>query len=60
VQDLFGWDDRVNVPGTVGEHNWTWRLPWPVDRLVNTPEAVDRAAFFQKLTSRRRRVQCGS
>ena len=33
VQDLFGWDDRVNVPGTVGAHNWTWRMPWPVDRL---------------------------
>lgn len=53
VQDLFGWEDRVNVPGTVGEHNWTWRMPWPVDRLMDTPGAMARASFFHTLTSRR-------
>ncbi len=55
VQDLFGWSDRVNVPGTVGEHNWTWRMRWPVDRLMDTPEAVARATFFQTLVSEHRR-----
>ena len=29
VQDVFGWRDRINTPATVGDHNWTWRLPWP-------------------------------
>jgi 4-alpha-glucanotransferase len=60
VQDLFGWNDRINVPGTVGDHNWTWRMPWPVDRLSRTPEASTRAAFLQTLAGGRRRVQCGS
>ena len=45
VQDVFGWTDRINVPGTIGDRNWTWRLPWPVDALAHVPEAVARAAF---------------
>ena len=31
IQDLFGWFDRINTPATVGDHNWTWKLPWLVD-----------------------------
>ncbi len=41
VPDVFGWRDRVNEPATVGEHNWTYRLPWPGDRLDEVPEARD-------------------
>lgn len=55
VQDLFGWRDRVNLPATVGEHNWTWRLPWPVDRLLEQPEALERAEYCLRLTRRYRR-----
>ena len=33
AQDVFGWRDRINLPGTVTDANWTWRLPWPVDVL---------------------------
>jgi 4-alpha-glucanotransferase len=43
VQDIFGWRDRINVPGTVTAENWTWRLPWPVDVLAHQPEAAERA-----------------
>ena len=39
VQDVFGWRDRINQPATVGDMNWTWRLPWPSDRLADQPEA---------------------
>ena len=42
VQDVFGWFHRINVPATVGEHNWTWRLPWPVDRLDDNDVATER------------------
>jgi len=48
AQDVFGWRDRINVPASQGEHNWTWRLPWPVDRLEDQPEAVDRAERLAK------------
>ena len=28
VQDLFGWSTRINLPGTVGGRNWSYRLPF--------------------------------
>jgi 4-alpha-glucanotransferase len=49
VQDLFGWTDRINIPGTIGDHNWTWRLPWRVDEMAGVPEAAERAAFCRQL-----------
>lgn len=42
VQDLFGWFNRINVPATVSDHNWTWKLPWPVDRFDDHDMAVER------------------
>ena len=49
VQDLFGWPDRINTPATVTDANWTWRLPWPVDRLREEPAATERARFCRAL-----------
>jgi len=42
LQDVFGWRDRINEPATVGEHNWSFRLPWPSDRLDDVSEARER------------------
>jgi 4-alpha-glucanotransferase len=36
IQDLFGWCARVNVPGTVSESNWTYRLPIPFERMATS------------------------
>lgn len=46
IQDVFGWRDRINVPATVGDQNWTWRLPWPVDEWPAVEAARERAAFL--------------
>jgi 4-alpha-glucanotransferase len=43
VQDVFGWRDRINRPATVGDQNWTWRLPWQIDRWLAIPEAMEVA-----------------
>jgi 4-alpha-glucanotransferase len=43
IQDVFAWRDRINQPATVRQDNWTWRLPWPVDRLSLEPVAMERA-----------------
>lgn len=43
LQDVFGWFDRINIPATIGDHNWTWKLPAPVDRL-HTVDAARLAA----------------
>jgi len=37
AQDVLGVRDRVNVPGTVGAHNWTWRLPATLEHLRADP-----------------------
>jgi len=49
MQDLFGWRDRINTPATVTPANWSWRLPWPVDRLQEEPAAIERARFCRGL-----------
>jgi len=51
AQDVFGWVDRINVPGTFNDRNWTWRLPWRVDHLMDVPAAQERAKFCRKLAS---------
>jgi 4-alpha-glucanotransferase len=34
AQELLGLTDRINVPATVGQANWTWRLPRAVEDLA--------------------------
>lgn len=41
IGDIFGWRDRINQPATVGDENWTWRLPWPSDRMSTEPVAMN-------------------
>jgi 4-alpha-glucanotransferase len=55
IQDVFGWRDRINQPATVSDSNWTWRLPWAVDRMMIEQEAVDTAARLKEWTERYRR-----
>ncbi|MEQ1871021.1 MAG: 4-alpha-glucanotransferase [Vicinamibacterales bacterium] len=52
IQDVFGWSDRINVPGTVTPHNWSFRLPWPVDRLEEEPSARERRHALRDWTKR--------
>jgi 4-alpha-glucanotransferase len=56
VGDIFGWRDRINQPATVGNDNWTWRLPWPSDRLATEPSAMQVAQQLAEWSSRHRRV----
>jgi 4-alpha-glucanotransferase len=42
LPDVFGWRDRINEPATVADSNWTFRLPWPSDRLDDVEEARER------------------
>jgi 4-alpha-glucanotransferase len=56
VQDVFGWRDRINEPGTVIDSNWTFRLPWPVDRLDEVPEARERQARLRSWSQKHGRI----
>jgi 4-alpha-glucanotransferase len=49
VQDVFGWAHRVNIPATVGDWNWTYALPWPVDLMTTQPDAAEAAQRLSRL-----------
>jgi len=57
LPDIFGWRDRINVPSSVDDENWTWRLPWPVETLTTSPEGTARAAFLRTLASASKRTR---
>ena len=57
IQDVFGWTDRINIPATIGEHNWTWRLPYRVDRLAEHQDPVERATFCADLAAKSQRSE---
>src|SRR3989449_5116091 len=52
VQDVFGWRDRINEPALVSDANWTFRLPWPCDRMDEYPEARERQAMLRTWSER--------
>jgi 4-alpha-glucanotransferase len=56
IQDAFGWSDRINTPATISDTNWTYKLPWPVDRLDEHTEAVERKEKLRAWSERYARV----
>jgi 4-alpha-glucanotransferase len=43
ITDLFGMEDRFNVPGVLDERNWRTRLPWNMPALAADPELAAEA-----------------
>ena len=52
LQDVFGWRDRINLPSTVGDENWTYTLPWPVDQWAAQPDATEGADRLAEMADR--------
>ena len=50
LQDVFGWDDRINRPATVGQENWTWRVPQKADEWRDAADWVERARALRNWT----------
>lgn len=38
LQDVLGRSERINVPSTVGAHNWTYRLPTSIEQWRKDPK----------------------
>jgi 4-alpha-glucanotransferase len=38
--DAYGGRERINVPSTVADSNWTYRIPWTVDQLLSEAGAA--------------------
>lgn len=54
-QDIFGLgeEERINFPGTFGDHNWSWKMPFTVEKLALAPpeaEISKCSAFLKKKT----------
>jgi 4-alpha-glucanotransferase len=49
IEDVFGLDDQVNIPGTVTEHpNWRRRWPIPLEELSSDQRMRRIAATFSR------------
>jgi 4-alpha-glucanotransferase len=48
-QELLGLGDRINTPATVGQQNWSWRLPRPIEELEADPAVVSRLEAVRTL-----------
>jgi 4-alpha-glucanotransferase len=56
VQDAFGWPDRINTPATVGDENWTWRMPIRVDAMQTDAAAIECADRLRRLAEESERL----
>jgi 4-alpha-glucanotransferase len=54
IQDLFGWSDQINFPGTVSDSNWSYRLPFAIEDRREIPEIRARIDRLRELAT-----QCG-
>ena len=52
IQDLFGWEARINVPGTVRASNWAYRLPMTLERLGRNPSIRARRENLRAIVER--------
>jgi len=59
IQDLFGWGDRINTPGTVVSGNWSWRLPLPLEQMTQDLEMPARLSTLRAIAERTGRLQGG-
>jgi 4-alpha-glucanotransferase len=48
--DAYGGTERINVPSTVAETNWAYRIPWTVTALRGTAGAPLRDAMRARAT----------
>ncbi len=49
ITDIFGTEDRFNVPGAVSEGNWSYRLHKTVAELDQDPHLLHKTQMFTKL-----------
>ena len=50
-QDVAGTRELVNMPGTVGEHNWTYRIPLPAEDLCADPAIGEATRLLKRLSA---------
>jgi 4-alpha-glucanotransferase len=54
-QDILGTRDRINLPGSMSEANWAYRISWNTSELLSRPETRKAAALMARLAEQGRR-----
>jgi 4-alpha-glucanotransferase len=49
-QDVLGSRERINLPGSMSDANWAYRIAWDAAELLARPETRQAAAFMSRLT----------
>jgi hypothetical protein len=53
ITDIFGTAERFNVPGAIGDQNWTDRFPVPIAEWdKHWPEKVAKLGAIMRETGR--------
>ncbi len=56
IQDLFGWESRINRPGTISDSNWTYRLPLSIERMSESEAIRGRQRRLLEIAKRTGRL----
>jgi 4-alpha-glucanotransferase len=56
-QDACGLLERINLPGTVQDANWSYRMAHPVEELLAHPDTGAAAARLRRFTERGGRLE---
>jgi 4-alpha-glucanotransferase len=54
-QDVFGEAERVNLPGSISDANWSYRMKPEVEELLSREDTVRTALWLERLTTESRR-----
>ena len=57
IQDLFGWDARINLPGTIADTNWSWRLPFDIETGMQNPQILQRISKLREICEKTGRFE---
>jgi 4-alpha-glucanotransferase len=49
IQDLFGWPERINTPGTIHRRNWSYRIPTTVEELDRLAPIRERMEILRQI-----------
>jgi 4-alpha-glucanotransferase len=53
MEDIFGWRDQQNLPGTKDEYpNWRLKLPLWLEEIAQAPEPGQAAELMRQYRSR--------
>ena len=54
-QDVLGTRERINLPGSMSDANWAYRIEQNTSELLRVPETRQAASFMARLTEQGRR-----